>query len=409
VITKILYISYDGLTDPVGQSQIIPYLTDLSKLGFEITIISAEKKEAFVKNNKSVKQILSVSKINWKSINYHKSPPIISTILDIYLTNKLAQRLHKKNQYNIVHCRSYIASFTGLYLKKRYPVKFIFDMRGFWADERIDGNLWNKKNVLFKSIFNYFKKKELAFLKFSDCTISLTHSAKQILLNDQQFQGINKKIEVIPCCADLQHFSPKKVDNGLVLKLKDKLKITDSDYIISYLGSIGTWYMLDEMLKFFNELLMKRPNAKFLFITLYEKQLILDSASKLGIASKNLIIQGGIRDDIPTLLSLSQVSLFFIKPVFSKKASSPIKLAEILGMGIPVIANAGIGDMDEVLEKNNCGILIRELNTENYRNAITQIETLNVISKENIKSVAKKYFSLSEGVVKYKLIYQNFA
>ena len=40
---KVIYLTYDGLTDSLGQSQILPYLKGLSNLGNDITIISFEK------------------------------------------------------------------------------------------------------------------------------------------------------------------------------------------------------------------------------------------------------------------------------------------------------------------------------------------------------------------------------
>ena len=47
-MTKILYLSYDGMTDPLGQSQVLPYLTNLDN-DREIHIISCEKASAFKK------------------------------------------------------------------------------------------------------------------------------------------------------------------------------------------------------------------------------------------------------------------------------------------------------------------------------------------------------------------------
>ena len=41
---SVLYLSYDGMTDPLGQSQVIPYLSHISE-NFKITIISFEKKK----------------------------------------------------------------------------------------------------------------------------------------------------------------------------------------------------------------------------------------------------------------------------------------------------------------------------------------------------------------------------
>ena len=157
---KILYLSYDGMTDPLGQSQIIPYLTGLSKAGYQITILSCEKKQPFIKQKNNIKKLLQSNNIKWKPIPYSSYPPVLSTIWDIYKLKRKAIQLNSKTNFDIVHCRSYIASLIGLSLKFRYNIKFIFDMRGFWADERLDGNIWNHKNLIYRYIYKYFKKKE---------------------------------------------------------------------------------------------------------------------------------------------------------------------------------------------------------------------------------------------------------
>ena len=48
-----LFISFDGLTDPLGQSQILPYLIGISR-DYAITIISCEKKERYLKDSESI-------------------------------------------------------------------------------------------------------------------------------------------------------------------------------------------------------------------------------------------------------------------------------------------------------------------------------------------------------------------
>ena len=51
---KALYLSYDGLTDPLGQAQILPYLLGLENQGMGFVIISFEKKEAFLAHKQHV-------------------------------------------------------------------------------------------------------------------------------------------------------------------------------------------------------------------------------------------------------------------------------------------------------------------------------------------------------------------
>ena len=53
---KVLYITYDGLTDPLGQSQILPYLTKIANKNIYIDILSFEKKLIFSAVSKKIKE-----------------------------------------------------------------------------------------------------------------------------------------------------------------------------------------------------------------------------------------------------------------------------------------------------------------------------------------------------------------
>ncbi|MCS6821865.1 MAG: glycosyltransferase [Microscillaceae bacterium] len=398
---KILFLSYDGLTDALGQSQVLPYLLGLSQQGFAISIISAEKQDNYALRREVITQIIeknnqtTQSIITWQPIFYTKKPPVFSTLYDIWKMQRKAQALHKQQQFDIIHCRSYIPALIGLRLKHRLGLPFIFDMRGFWADERVDGGLWNLKNPLFRQIYTYFKQKEKQFLQQAAYTISLTEKAKQEILSWSLPQV--SPIEVIPCCADLQHFYPQ-----------NQTQQTNSQGLtISYLGSIGTWYMLSEMLAFYKQLLQTYPQAEFLFITPDSPAHIRQEAQKLGLPLEQIRIQKAERKDIPTLLAQSQISLFFIKPAFSKKASSPTKTAEILGMGIPIIANQGVGDNDFLFQNYTCGTLIADFSEQSFAQAIAQIPKLLQIPKEKLRQTALDYFSLEKGVKQYAKIYKQ--
>lgn len=404
---NVLYISYDGITDPLGQSQIIPYLSGLSKKGHQITILSCEKKQPFKNQYGSIKKLLQKYNINWEPIPYSSYPPVLSTIWDVYKLKRKAIQLNSKTNFDIIHCRSYIASLIGLSLKFKYNIKFIFDMRGFWADERFDGNIWNNNNIIYRYIYKYFKKKERDFLAHADNVISLTENAKNEILSWDNIPNQPINIEVIPCCVDLNLFSKRNIDPDKLSELKEKLKITNGDFILSYLGSIGTWYMLDEMLMFFKRLLTKKITAKFLFITTEPEELIIKSAEKNEVPLDRIIIQKATREKVPTLLALSKLSIFFIKPVFSKKASSPTKLGEVLSMGIPVICNSNIGDINSIIQQPTSGILINHFNNDEYDRAIKDIDLLLAIDKGKIIETAKNCFSLQKGVNLYDRVYQQ--
>jgi len=89
ITKKILFISYDGMTDPLGQSQVIPYLSGLTAYGYEFTILSCDKVEQYKKNKEYLLKLLKPYNIQWVSIPYHKTPPVLSSILDYYTMKKV--------------------------------------------------------------------------------------------------------------------------------------------------------------------------------------------------------------------------------------------------------------------------------------------------------------------------------
>ncbi|MGB1318323.1 MAG: glycosyltransferase, partial [Flavobacteriales bacterium] len=285
--------------------------------------------------------------------------------------------------------------------------KMVFDMRAFYADERVDGRIWNLKNPLFKAVYNFFKKKEIEFLENADYSISLTAKGKEIIHSWKHIKSNPVPVQVIPCCADLAHFHPSIIDSSRRLELQENLNLSADDFVITYLGSIGTWYLLDEMLDFFKVLVEKNPNAKFLFITTDNPGTILEPAKAKDISSDRIAISPAKREEVPTFLSLANAAIFFIQPVFSKSGSSPTKHGEMLGMGLPVIANSGVGDVDSIIKDTKSGVLVEEFSNSAYENAVNQIDDLLNIPVSTLQDAAQKYYSLEEGVKKYQEVYEQ--
>lgn len=401
----ILYISYDGMTDPLGQSQVLPYLQGLSQKGWKIYLISFEKSELFKEKEKIIHELTRQAGIEWFPLIYHKSPAVFSTLWDIYKMISLGKKIASEGKVSIIHCRSYISSIAGLHLQNKFNLKFIFDMRGFWADERVDGKIWDRQNPFYNLIFKYFKKKERSFFIESDHIISLTETGKKEILN----WGLNipgEKVSVIPCCADLEHF--KRTEQHILegKAFRESAGIGD-ELVVSYLGSTGTWYMLPEMLQFFKLLVVKKPGSRFLVITHDDPKPILQMADREGLRKDDLIITKADRSTLPGVLTASDLSLFFIKPVFSKKASSPTKMGELLGLGIPLIANSGVGDVAEIIETTGSGILIKDFNKICYLEAIEKIAELLNLPAEKFRSAGLSYFSLQKGIETYDAVYRK--
>lgn len=404
-----LFLSIDGMTDPLGQSQVLPYLTGLSKKGYKVGIVSCEKTENWKLHHHVIDQIVKDAGINWEYCFYKTGLPFVSQIQNYSALKKIAIN-HIKSISNtnnlILHCRSYLTGLIGLYSKKKYNSGFIFDMRGFWADERIEGGIWKKSNPIGLYLYSYFKKKEKEMIVQSDAIISLTHKAKSIII-DWNFGIDNSKITVIPCCVDLKHFSQNNIQAEHLFSLKQNYPQLKNKFVLSYVGSLGTWYMADEMLEFF-KILTKTTDAIFLIITKDSKELVYEAAKKHQVDINKLVIVSSSRAEMPYYIALSDASLFFIKPSFSKYASSPTKMGELLSMQLPIITNAGVGDVDSIIQETQCGVIISNFNTDEYQKTVLNLlENIHKYKQQTL-STANAYFSLKDGVEKYETVYNLF-
>jgi glycosyltransferase involved in cell wall biosynthesis len=368
----ILYITYDGLTDPLGRSQILPYLVGCARRGRRIHILSCEKPDRFAKDRARIEAICADAEIAWHPLPYHKAPPVLSSMYDQANLRRTAMRLHRNYGFGLVHCRSYIPAAVGLHLKTALGLPLLFDMRGFWPEERTEGGSWNLSNPLFRMVYRHFKRLESRLLGTSDAIVILSKAGKSQLLGRPELAGRAERITVIPCCVDFDHFPLADPKSRTAVRME--LGIAEEAPVLAYLGSLGSWYMLPEMLDFFAVYRARHPAARFLFVTLEDASSIYREAAARGISEDEIVVRPASREEVPRFLAAADLGISFIKPVFSKTASSPTKMGEMLAVGLPIITNAGIGDVAEVVEETACGAAIHTFDCQSYAQALDEIE-----------------------------------
>ena len=383
------------MLEPLGQSQVLAYLKRLAP-GRLIHLISFEKPKDW--KNRIERDLISheiaAAGIFWHPLRYHKWPSALATALDIALGISLSLWLVVRYRLQIIHARSYVPSVIALALKRITGIKYIFDMRGFWADEKVDGGVWPRNGLLYHVV----KKFERKFFLGTDYLISLTQAGLREVKLLTYMDGYMPPCTVIPTCADLRHFCP--TFNSSFYK-------STSVFVLGYVGSVGTYYLFEEVISSFVQLLNIRPNARLLIVNRDQHDFIRNQLIASGISDRKFDLISSSHFDVPMYMSRMDAAVFFIKPVFSKQASAPTKLAEFLGCGIPCLSNAGVGDLAEVLEGEKVGVAISSFDPTSMVAALHEI--LDIAGTPEISSrcvsVAEKYFSLDMGVSKYSEIY----
>ena len=228
-----------------------------------------------------------------------------------------------------------------------------------------------------------------------------TKQTTPLALRDKQLD-----ISVIPCCVDTELFNPEKIKIDQQSELRSNLKIQADQFVLGYVGSIGTWYMLPEMLDFFQVLEKSNPTAIFLFIS-NEGDKVKELAAQKGISQDKIRVVACLHSQVASYISLFTASIYFIIPAYSKKASSPTKQAELMSMGIPVICNAGVGDSDLIVQKHHAGWVVEDFTSENYQKVIAQITKSDFSEFEHLSQSCKAIFQLEKGAEIFEETYRR--
>ncbi len=398
-MSKVLFVTYDGLTDPLGQSQILPYMSGLSKRGHQIHILSCDKRDNYQLHHKQIEEECERNNIKWISIPYQNKWPVISPYSNSKNLKKKVKELNKLHHYDIVHCRSIIPALCASPLQEE-GVKLIFDIRGFWADERVEGKIWNMNIPIYRYLYKYFKKKEKQLFENAEAIVTLTHNAKNYI--SKHFKS-KELFGVVPCTVDLNHFKRRKEEQCIN---REDLNLNKEDIVFCYSGSLGTRYLTSELLDCFQEISRKYSQAKLLFITKSDTANLNEELRKRNLSTRTVITSCNYAD-IPSYIQLCDIAIYFIYSGFSGKAVSPTKQAEFLSMGVPVIVNSEIGDTEEIIGKEEVGFVIDHFTNEQYEGVANAVSRLKGISQERCRDVAKKYFDLSDGIETYHRIYSN--
>lgn len=402
---SVLFITYDGLLDPLGGSQILPYLFSVAEHSRPLHILSFEKADRFAPGAEAMRRELHRRGIEWTPLSFTSGAGKLGKMWDLARMYGAALHLQWRYRFRVIHCRSYQAMQVGCLLRRLASVKTLFDMRGLWVDERTDGGLWQRDRWVDRAVYALYKRIERRLLACATHVVALTHRVVPEL--HRLSPEMSAPVSVIPCCADFDHF---QLRGGVARAVtRAGIGIPADARLIAYLGSLGTWYMLEEMLRFFASANTQWGNVHFLLVTRDWRPEHEQLLERLGVEAlrDRIHVRSATRQEVPALVGAADVMLSFIKPTYSKMASSPTKLAEAFALGVPVISNAGIGDVDDITRALDAGAVVDLENQEALRLVIESLDAVCAKGGLALRERARKVLGLQVAHNAYRKVYRD--
>ena len=380
---RVVYVSYDGALDPLGGSQVIPYLLGLSRRGVRFSLVSFEKPERWsdTRSRIGLQRRLDDAGVRWVALPYHRRPRLLAKGLDVSAGAKAIRREVRQTGAAIVHCRGDMTMAMARF--SRGPsVRLLYDIRGFFSDERVEGGSWPRGGIVDRAV----GRLEAGNWSRAAGFVVLTEAARRRLAERHPSLPPHR---VIPTCVDLERFRPSM----------DRTP----EFSVVYGGSMGSAYPSDAIVAFARAA-ARNLSAPALFLTPHQ-----DEARRAGATPEWSEVFTVPSAEMPRWLQRCRAAFCLYRPGSYLAATSPTKIGEALAMGLPVAVNRGIGDLDSIIEGSAVGVLIESFTEDAYQAASARLRELveDGGTAARCRRVAEERFGLAEGIEKYCTLYHE--
>ena len=322
---SILYLTRNGLLEPLGQSQVMSYLKGLSR-DYQIALITFEKPEDLADTQAMAKADADCKAhgIDWRPKSFRRRPKLLAPAWCMFEMFWSALQAARRGNVQLIHARSYLPAAAAWAVFRLTGTPFIFDMRALWPEELITAGRLQRGSIVHKVL----TRLEKVCLRDAAAVVSLTDAAVGYLQDQYPTELQGQRIAVIPTCADLQRF-----------KRSNK---PPSERVYGCVGTVlSGWFLMDWLAALFNTAAQKDPEARFEVVTRDDTETVraaLDIDGKLG---DRLSIFPSASESVHEALQKQSTSVMFFTSGTSKLGSAPTRLGEALGCGVPVVANRG--------------------------------------------------------------------
>lgn len=362
---KLYYLTVEGITSTVFDSQVSGLVTCLNRKGWQINLLIGQKYRSRI----SVLKFLSLFLKNY--INFIFIGP---TVNHKRVADKIARKLQNSTSV-ILHCRNVEAAYIGLLVKDKatVPLQLIYDVRGYVEQEKAFFNEHDRE-LLFKSLNEELFKADIYFSFVSKELYELYNSKYKIPLNKVIFcnSGYNDSVFTAPIESVSE---PNSLIKILFVGGNQPYQKTE-EIILALGGKVGI------------ELTVVTP-----------KPLLMDKGYH-NIKLLNNLSQS----DINSLANDFDYGIIYRSSKLFNEVATPTKVSEYLGKGLKVIAINSAGAYSKIISENKTlGFLVKS--EEELRQLSLKKVTFD--EKRIISEYARQNFSLSRNVDRYIALYER--
>jgi len=256
------------------------------------------------------------------------------------------RRIASQGRIRIVHAHNLYSGALALSARWLFGYKVLVEIHGRIPEEYVilgkGGRLshWSLKRL------------ESWVMRSADHIIPISNKLREFLIDEYSLR--RTKLTVIPDCADPRAFQWNPAVREATrarLGLKER-------FVCVHLGSVFDFYDPALIVKVFESIRTRAASAHLLVVT--EDVARANEFLKQKLPGDRYTVLGVPHNEVPALLSASDLAFLLLRSTPNIEVSSPAKFSEYLNSGLPVLITPHVGDFSSLVAENGVGAIVSD-------------------------------------------------
>ncbi len=394
-MADILYVTFNGVLEPLGSSQVVSYVDRLaqrSELRYSILSLEKERDRADGHREEEMERRLRRRGIEWRRTTYVEGLGPMGAIKNVGAMASMAREHRRRRQVDLVHARSYLGALVGWGLRQWAGVPYLFDGRGYWIDERIRQGHW----IQWPLVLDGARAMERTLYREAAGAVALTETAAADIRKGRFGPWGDKPLAVVPTCADYERFGQP---GAVGPELRSVMRQWRDKEVFGYVGAINQAYYTRESLRLFAAVHRRRRQAHLVCVTRQQRKMnkLLEES---GIDEDSVSVVACEHEEMPAVLEAMDWGFVMIEETAARRAMMPTKLAEFFAAGVRPIYFGCNADVGRWVERAGSGVTLGEMTPGQLETAAATIAGRRREERELLlaRQRTRAHFGLESGV-----------
>jgi glycosyltransferase involved in cell wall biosynthesis len=361
---RIIYLVTNELLGPVFDAIVLRRLGALATRGYDVHLVTTVPLGHFVRRSARRSLRMQVAKCKRVLSERVYVVPTAPSRLRRWWNDSLGvglvlTRLAKVPTPSVIYCRGSYAASVALNARRLFGLtyKIVEDLPGIqwaekWYDNHPDVRL-SLANVPADAIKDETAEAEI--VKSADQVIAVSHRMADYVI--ARFGIQPERVTTLWNAVDLKPYDD-------ALSCRDEIRASlglEGKFVIVYCGSVYPRQRVPEAFRVIERILQRWPSAYFLVLTTNPRRMI-DAFAAAAIPADRASIHSIAFQETSRFLCAADLGLittgFFETPHLANEVCCPVKFAEYLAAGLPVVMSDHVGDYSAYVSEQGIGVSI---------------------------------------------------